>query len=328
MALTSFGLMCASPEQVSDLTGPLPVPKRSEPNQTEALSWGAHESIKDCLSCHNQLPDDAALKTSIPQLCTTCHTRFSDLTGWIHGPVAAGQCVMCHEPHQAVFPSLLTLKQPDLCFQCHETATMALIENHTNPAYAQCSICHAAHVGPGRMLLRPEFIKAQELLSLMAKGSTPTQTRLVGASESLQGLQAVQIDIVIDRAKRFAPYGLTEKKLHDLVETSLRQSKVPVSGQGAEAGQTATLTVHLKLVEIPSPQSGQIAALSGSLQLRLQQTVKLAPLPEGNTERTCRATTWETGGLVVWDTRLCQEGLSKAVKVFATRFTKAYHSGH
>lgn len=205
---------------------------------------------------------------------------------------------------------------------------MAMIKNHTDPAYAQCSVCHAAHVGAKRMLLRPEFIKAQELLSLITKDSPPTQTRSVGPIESLHGLDAVQIKIVIDRAKRFAPYGLTEKKLHELVERSLRQSKVPVSTQDTATGRAASLTVHLRLVEVPSPQSGQIAALSGSLQLKLEQTVKLPPLPEDNTERMCEATTWETGGIVVWDTRLCQEGLNEAIKVFVTRFSNAYHAKH
>jgi hypothetical protein len=165
-------------------------------------------------------------------------------------------------------------------------------------------------------------------LSLITNDSAPTQTRFVGPSESLQGLEAVQIKIVIDRAKRFEAYGLTEKKLHDLVETSLRQFNVPVSTEDTVADRTASLYVQLRLVEVPSPQSGQIAALSGSLHLKLEQTVKLAPLPEDNTERTCEATTWETGGIVVWDTRLCQEGLNEAIKVFATRFSKAYHSEH
>ena len=173
------------------------------------------------------------------------------------------------------------------------------------------------------MLLKPEYIKAQQLLALMTN-QTPAQTISVGQQASLQGIDGIRILAVIDRAKRFESYGLTERKLHDLVEQSLQAQSIAVLNEDTQTEHTASLYVHLSLVEVPSPQSGQIVALSGSLNVRLRQTVQLPPLPGDNAHRICTATTWDTGNIVVWGTRQCRQGLKDTLQVFMTQFTQAY----
>ena len=296
-----------------------------ESDSEASLSWGRHEPIKECRSCHTDtLPDDPgnSLKAPVPQLCKTCHTAFSDLAGRVHGPVATGQCLICHEPHQAATHSLLRKLPPDLCRQCHEAANLAQVKNHRNPAFADCRVCHEAHTGTGRMLLKPEFIKAQEILALLSD-QTPVKTRFVGQRESLQGIKAVTLVPTIDRAKRFEPYGLTQRMLYTHVEQLLKDLGISILTQETRTPQTASLSVHLSLAEVPSPLSGQITALSGSLNLKLEQTVTLPPLPDGDTSRTCTATTWDTGGIVVWGTRQCKDGLKNALEVFVTQFGEA-----
>jgi predicted CXXCH cytochrome family protein len=326
VALVFFCLVCAQahPQRAAEQTDTaVTPPQASEPHDTADPSWGQHESIKDCLSCHtDSLPDEPDLKAPVPQLCTTCHTAFSHLAGRVHGPVATGQCLICHAPHQASGHALLRQSPPQLCHQCHEPSNLAQIKNHQSPAFAQCQVCHEAHTGPGRMLLRPEFIKAQEILALLPH-KAPTSTRFVGHRDSLQGVEGVTIVAVIDRAARFEPYGLTKDMLHSQVAQSLQNLGISVRTPQTRTERTASLSVHLSLAEIPSPQSGQITALSGSLNLKLEQTVELPPLPNGSASRTCAATTWDTGGIVVWGTRQCRDGLNEAIEVFVTQFSQA-----
>ena len=172
------------------------------------------------------------------------------------------------------------------------------------------------------MLLRPEFIKAQEILALLPK-QAPTETRFVGHQESLRGVEGVTVVAVIDRAERFETYGLTQHRLRTHVEQLLQNHGISVLSGETATEQTACLSVHLSLAEVPSPQSGQITALSGSLNLTLEQTVLLPPLPNAQTIRTCAATTWDTGGIVIWGTRQCKEGLNNALEVFVTQFSQA-----
>ncbi|MCF7975895.1 MAG: hypothetical protein K9N55_18910 [Phycisphaerae bacterium] len=333
IALVSFCLLCAhaQPQKVTEPRDNAPTELlAAEPNQVRTvLSWGSHESIKECISCHvnaldaDATPEQAGLKSPVPQLCTTCHTALSNLKGWVHGPVATGECLICHAPHQTTEGYLLRKDPPQLCHQCHETASLDLISRHKDPAYAECQTCHQAHTGPNRMLLRPEFIKAQALLDLMNPKVT-LQSRFVGHAESLQGIDGIQVTAGIDRAKRFEAYGLTPEKLNQLVERLLEQHGIPVLTQDTRTDHTGILDVHLRLVEVPSPQSGQIAAVSGSLNLSLRQTVELPPLPGDDTHRTCSATTWDTGSLVVWGTRQCEKGLAEALEVFVLQFGQAY----
>jgi len=332
ISLVSWGLVCAEtqPAQTAKQTDTwLSTPQNPESNQAKVLSWGGHESIKECVTCHSPVtdtdpaPKKPVMNAAMPHLCTTCHTAMSDLKGWVHGPVATGQCVICHDPHQSSTQSLLKKPIPELCRQCHEPASLQQVRNHQDPAFAQCQVCHEAHAGPRRMLLKPEYVKAQELLALMTS-QPPAATKSVGDHESLQGIDGVQILAVVDRAKRFERYGLTQRKLHDLVEQSLQMLGIPVRNQDTHTERTASLYVHLSLVEVPSPQSGQIVALSGSLNLRLRQTVELPALPGDDTHRLCTATTWDTGSIVVWGTRQYNQGLKETLGVFMTQFAQAY----
>lgn len=303
----------------------------SETSQTDAaapMSWAGHKSIQECHSCHDDSQSDQPkLKAPVPQLCQTCHTAFSDLPGRVHGPVAAGQCLVCHEPHQAATASLLKKPAPDLCNQCHEASNLAQVKDHQTPAYAQCQVCHEAHTGPKRMLLKPEFTKAQEILGLLSS-QTSAEARSLTQQETLRGVKAVSVDAVIDRAVHLEAYGLTRPLLQGLVERQLGHLNIPAPAEEASKDGTACLSVHLNLVEVPSPRTGQILALCGSLNLRLRQAVQLPPLPDDNTSRACIATTWETGNIVLWDTRQSKQGLEQSLQVFLSRFAKAYKNAN
>ena len=72
------------------------------PIDDPSLSWGTHEPFKDCVACHGEQAGDSQNEpiAPAPQLCYRCHKEYAELDGWKHGPVAMGQCLLCHKPHK------------------------------------------------------------------------------------------------------------------------------------------------------------------------------------------------------------------------------------
>ncbi len=144
-----------------------------------------------------ELAEAGRLHVPVVELCLRCHTDYSvDAPGnadlWTHGPVAAGWCVLCHQPHSSDYADLLVYEpSARLCSQCHlrdellDTQEHRPVEPETGyPSPKQisafrerirqarergeegeeekvavvvrdCTRCHDPHRGPDRMILRP-----------------------------------------------------------------------------------------------------------------------------------------------------------------------------
>jgi predicted CXXCH cytochrome family protein len=118
-----------------------------------------HAPIKNCDNCHiessrKNFSLQAKLNEPLPQLCFRCHTQYDNLTGWVHGPVAVGHCLACHNPHRSQEIHLLHEPQPDICYRCHKKSVVELIAGHAEENTAQCSRCHEAHASENRRLLK------------------------------------------------------------------------------------------------------------------------------------------------------------------------------
>ncbi|MFQ5415534.1 MAG: cytochrome c3 family protein [Myxococcota bacterium] len=133
------------------------------------------------------------LRMPIDELCVHCHTDLGTADAandglWVHGPVANGWCVTCHQSHSSRYPSLLHSEPPArLCGQCHvredlvaQTAEHRPIdpqqgfpppsarasldrEGETEEASPEhrvvqvvkdCTRCHDPHRGPDRFILK------------------------------------------------------------------------------------------------------------------------------------------------------------------------------
>lgn len=134
----------------------------------EATSAGStHDpySKRECKVCHPEMEKGGggggifSAKTADYEQawksCKTCHSDPAKVAAtavvmregaWLHGPVAAGDCRACHEPHQSPFPHLMRAERSEAaCRKCHDT----LAPRAGPMADLDCSACHDPHMGSG-----------------------------------------------------------------------------------------------------------------------------------------------------------------------------------
>jgi predicted CXXCH cytochrome family protein len=122
--------------------------------------WIVHEPIKECTNCHDMTKKPrwaTPVFTKEPlQLCYECHpgSDYSGSVDYVHGPVAIGDCMRCHNPHRSKQKHLLKLPVPDVCYQCHEKADIVSIPDHSTELLSECLECHVGHASPARGLLK------------------------------------------------------------------------------------------------------------------------------------------------------------------------------
>jgi predicted CXXCH cytochrome family protein len=83
------------------------------------------------------------------QVCGTCHSDIMEIGRLQHGhaPVAQGDCVSCHEPHQGKNDNLLKHKGGELCGTCHGDVLSRINSGdaHAPAAMGLCLTCHTSH---------------------------------------------------------------------------------------------------------------------------------------------------------------------------------------
>jgi predicted CXXCH cytochrome family protein len=298
-------------------------------------TWGLHEPLKDCFPCHGNQSEQAStdqpnLVAPVPKLCYGCHKEYISLEGWVHGPVATGNCLLCHEPHTTDNKSLLSKPTPELCYQCHEVGSLKSVANHSDESHARCNDCHDSHTSPGRMLLKQDFLMTDAGLDYLSKNpSAQQQSTFVDHRGSLSGLTGVTVVAVVEQSDLFKRYGLTEDAIRTKVEMQLKRNGVRVIDHKDRILRQSWLYVNLRLMEVPSRHNFERAdALSGSLNIFLRQKVELPGTPGDSKRRFCTATTWDTGGIVIWGTTQIEEGLNETIEVLVEKFSKDYQQAN
>jgi predicted CXXCH cytochrome family protein len=109
---------------------------------------------RECFACHESESSLVAFSTG-PGLCSKCHAEYvrPNLMDWVHGPVALGQCKLCHLPHKSDYPWLLTAPELDLCRRCHNDPDLMDWPFHKAGAGKSCTACHDPHMAGNRLLL-------------------------------------------------------------------------------------------------------------------------------------------------------------------------------
>ncbi len=115
-----------------------------------------HGSRKDCDFCHERLWEAgrAEFVKLLPELCYHCHTDYTVSAAFVHGPVAVGDCLFCHNLHKSKIGHLLKEPEPKLCYKCHNINTIELIPAHFTNQQFTCTGCHYAHASSAEYLLK------------------------------------------------------------------------------------------------------------------------------------------------------------------------------
>jgi len=113
-----------------------------------------------CTECHGDKASFGFTTEGFSDLdeavCLKCHQEAIELPR-LHGPVAVGECLICHEPHVSRYPTLLVDDSPALCTQCHtgELEADPTTAGHADPA-RNCLDCHYGHGGTEQYFTRPQ----------------------------------------------------------------------------------------------------------------------------------------------------------------------------
>jgi predicted CXXCH cytochrome family protein len=104
-----------------------------------------------CSACHETAASNA-LVVPRDQLCSRCHD-FRATKRYVHGPLASGGCLVCHDPHRSSYGHLLVSESRGFCLRCHERRAIEQVSAHAG-VDAECTTCHDAHMSDARFLLR------------------------------------------------------------------------------------------------------------------------------------------------------------------------------
>ena len=144
---------------------------RATSQVVEGPVWYVHEPRKDCTNCHDKtrqrgMSGQTYLKVPVPELCYQCHSNYTTTYQYVHGPVAVGQCLYCHNPHASKIKSLLIESEPQLCYRCHNQFSIELVPAHFSKRITMCTICHNPHASSIRTLLKADPEKINELYKI------------------------------------------------------------------------------------------------------------------------------------------------------------------
>ena len=130
------------------------------PDDVTYKLYHSHGILKkeDCRLCHT---DEGTYSISIPDevLCAKCH-ETKNAEKYLHGPVAAGSCTVCHDPHGQTNRFFLVGENERLCFNCHTEQEVLLHfidkskENLKILKTRGCNFCHNPHQSQMKYLLR------------------------------------------------------------------------------------------------------------------------------------------------------------------------------
>lgn len=119
---------------------------------------------KKCEKCHTP---DKKLLMPMPELCFQCHQNFNSTYSTVHGPVASGNCIKCHNQHSSKYPKLLTRQGQQVCTYCHSPQLIFSSKFHKDIEDAECTLCHNPHGGKNRFMMKDNVPRDANRIGLM-----------------------------------------------------------------------------------------------------------------------------------------------------------------
>jgi predicted CXXCH cytochrome family protein len=123
----------------------------SDADKKSSLFFHKPFAERKCELCHTE---DRHLVKQTPELCYLCHTDFKNSYKNIHGPVASGECLNCHNQHSSQYSKLLNRAGQQLCIYCHSPNQIYRNKSHIDIEDADCTLCHNPHGSNGKYLVK------------------------------------------------------------------------------------------------------------------------------------------------------------------------------
>ena len=237
--------------------------------------WFIHQPRKDCTLCHDKskqrvFSSQTYLRKPVPELCYQCHVDYTTSASYVHGPVAVGRCLFCHNPHKSRIEHLLVEPEPELCYLCHNIDTVSLIPAHLVKQQFACTDCHNAHTSSVKYLLN----EAPSLGGNLVEG-----TESVGEAVKSQNL------VELTEANR-----VTELESNSMFQVFWTVSKLIEKGQIKEAraylgnfkeSNTFTNEEWIKIVQVLNLMDFAATGTEGYSEKVKQQKAAAEVVPEG-----------------------------------------------
>ncbi len=163
LILSLFILLCIIPAVSAKPL--LPHPAATAANcQTAKCHLGltTHPSASKCLACHSLKaaghPDKKQKSTLKAYNCLKCHKTTVDY-GYLHAPVAAGDCLSCHNPHASKNSMYIDRQGAKIiCYKCHSSVVRKTDTVLHGPVKNdKCQLCHTPHGSYFPNLLKGEY---------------------------------------------------------------------------------------------------------------------------------------------------------------------------
>lgn len=120
-----------------------------------------HSDVKDmnCKECHKFRRGKFDFTRNVPARsdCTTekCHGNKMATEQYVHGPVGAGVCISCHNPHGSFRKKQIARDDRSLCLVCHMAKQEEFNKKVVHPPVEDgCSSCHDSHQSPLKYQLK------------------------------------------------------------------------------------------------------------------------------------------------------------------------------
>jgi predicted CXXCH cytochrome family protein len=152
-ALTVFFDGVPEPKQAAAAEGQRPDAAAAAAPAAPGRTFGEHGpyAAKLCGACHQSAATNA-LVVPKDELCFVCHELPRDKR-YVHGPLASGGCLACHDPHSSKYRYLLVSEAEGFCLECHDRQAVMRVAAHAGVTQP-CTDCHDAHMSDNEYLLR------------------------------------------------------------------------------------------------------------------------------------------------------------------------------
>lgn len=165
--------------------------------------WFTHQPTKDCTLCHDfskrrVFSPQTYLIKPIPELCYECHADYTTSAPYVHGPVAVGRCLFCHNPHKSRIEHLLEKPEPELCYVCHNIDAVKSIPAHLTQQQFICTDCHDAHTSSIRYLLKEASLltdsEAEDIEAVQSQNFVDSKKTAKESRELVEATTTAQLD--------------------------------------------------------------------------------------------------------------------------------------